>query len=207
MSASQRSLWPGLILLILGILFLLDNLEVASFGHIVRTYWPLILIIIGTSILFRRRLPALESHEPQFGSTASASSDTARASQSETSSDTISETSVFGNISVKSVSKNFRGGTLSTVFGSIDVNLTSAELAPGEQHLGANSVFGSVHITLPKDIGLYVRSSCLFGDMTIMNQKRGGIASEIVFKSDNYDTAAKKLNISASQVFGDIKIW
>lgn len=204
MSRTDRSIWPGLILLILGVLFLVNNLEVASFGHVVRTYWPLILILIGIGILFRGQRHSVYTGGSESGQTFSSA---ASGTGAETSADTISETSVFGNISLKPVSKNFRGGTLSTVFGSIDLNLTSAELAGGEQHLGANSVFGSVHITLPKDIGLYVRSSCLFGDMTIMNQKRGGIASELVFKSDNYDTATKKLNISASQVFGDIKIW
>lgn len=205
MATSYRNIWPGLILLILGILFLLDNLEVASFGHIVRTYWPLILILMGIAILFR--VPRAPLHSPKTLQQGLPPAGLHAEAGSETSGDTISQTSVFGNISIKSASRNFRGGTLSTVFGSIDLNLTSAELAAGEQHLGANSVFGSVHITLPKDIGLYVRSNCLFGDMTIMNQKKGGIASEIVFKSDNYDTAAKKLNISASQVFGDIKIW
>jgi predicted membrane protein len=47
----------------------------------------------------------------------------------------------------------------------------------------------------------------LFGKVTVLNQKRGGIGTEIFHKSDNYDAAEKKLNITASQVFGDLRIW
>jgi predicted membrane protein len=207
MPTSYRNIWPGLILLILGILFLLNNLEMMSFGYIARTYWPLILILIGLSMLIRSQRPPVRMEVSAPGPASSFGSGAAHGPTSETSADTVSETSVFGNISLKPTSRNFKGGTLSTVFGTIDLNLSSAELATGEQHLSANSVFGSVHITLPKDIGLYVRSTCLLGDITVMNQKKGGIVSDVAFKSDNYDTSTKKLVISASQVLGEIKIW
>ena len=199
MSRTNRSLWPGVIIIIIGLLFLLESLEVASFRYLIRTYWPVLLILVGLGILFRGRR----------GSDPSRTSERAEPPSlgSETSADRISESSFFGNISLKLTSKNFGGGTLSAVFGGIDLNLSSAELAPGEQRLGMNSVFGSCRVTLPKEVGVFVRASCLFGDMTVMNQKKEGIASEITFKSENYDAAKKKIYINASQVFGDIKIW
>ena len=213
MSNTNRSLWPGLILLLLGIIFLLNNLEISSVGHLIGTYWPLILILVGIGILIKSQRPSMlasrtpgqegESHASQGPSSAAHLTGTS----SETGADTVSESSVFGNISLKPVSRNFKGGALTTVFGNIDLNLTSAELAAGEQHLDLHSVFGGVHITLPRDIGLLVRGNCLFGEITVLNQKKGGIASDITFRSENYDSAVKKLNINASQVFGDIKIW
>jgi uncharacterized membrane protein HdeD (DUF308 family) len=53
MSRTNRSVWPGIILLVLGVLFLLDNLDVASSEQVVRTYWPVVLIISGLSLLTR----------------------------------------------------------------------------------------------------------------------------------------------------------
>jgi predicted membrane protein len=199
MSTRKHSFWPGVILVILGVLFLLDTLEVSSFSHIVRTYWPLILIIVGIALLLKSQrdwMTAGDSTSRQEGYRGV-----------ETSADVISESSIFGNIVVKPTSKNFRGGNISAVFGNVELNLASMELAPGEQHLSVHGVFGGVRVTLPKDMGLIVRGNCLFGEVTVLNQKRGGIGSELFHKSDNYDTAEKKLNITASQVFGDLRIW
>jgi len=53
MSRTNRSVWPGITLLVLGVLFLLDNLDVASSEQVVRTYWPVVLIISGLSLLTR----------------------------------------------------------------------------------------------------------------------------------------------------------
>jgi predicted membrane protein len=199
MSRTKHSFWPGVILVILGVLFLLDTLDVSSFSHIVRTYWPLILIIVGIALLLKS--------QRDWMTTGTSTAQGEGYQGVETSADVISESSVFGNIFIKPTSKNFRGGSVSAVFGNLELNLASVELAPGEQHLGVHGVFGGVRVTLPKDVGLMVRGNCLFGEVTVLNQKRGGIGSELFHKSDNYDTAEKKLNITASQVFGDLRIW
>lgn len=45
----------GLILIVLGVLLLADNLFPAfSLTHVVRTWWPLALIVLGVSMLFRK---------------------------------------------------------------------------------------------------------------------------------------------------------
>jgi predicted membrane protein len=188
-----------MIRLVLGVLFLLDNLEVASFGHVVRIYWPLILVFLGIAFLLRRQRVAPRVEEPK------SSGGTHEGTESPA--DTISETSVFGKTYVRATSKNFKGGSVSTVFGNVEINLASAELAMGEQHLGVHGVFGGVRITLPKDVGVMVRGNCMFGDIIVLNQKRGGIGSEVLYKSENYDSAERKLNITASQVFGGVRIW
>jgi len=42
----------GIILVILGTIFLLDELNIFYFGDIFRTYWPLLIILYGVGILF-----------------------------------------------------------------------------------------------------------------------------------------------------------
>jgi predicted membrane protein len=42
----------GIFLIILGVLFLLDEFDIFYFGDILRTYWPLLIVLYGISSLF-----------------------------------------------------------------------------------------------------------------------------------------------------------
>jgi len=59
----QGRIFWGLVLVILGVLFLLDQMDRLDFGYIISTYWPVILIALGLSILvgnrFRHQGPGL----------------------------------------------------------------------------------------------------------------------------------------------------
>ena len=52
----MRPIVPALILIVLGIFFLLNNLGLwdVSLARIIHTWWPLILILVGISMLFKR---------------------------------------------------------------------------------------------------------------------------------------------------------
>ena len=45
----------GMILIVLGTLFLLERLRLAEFGDAFRYYWPMIFVLIGIPKLFSRR--------------------------------------------------------------------------------------------------------------------------------------------------------
>lgn len=44
----------GMVLVTLGVLFLLDRFDVADFGDVIRTWWPLFVIVPAIPKLFRR---------------------------------------------------------------------------------------------------------------------------------------------------------
>lgn len=50
----HRSLWPGIFLIIIGVFFLLDNLDMIDWinKHLL---WPIIIILIGVWLLIKRR--------------------------------------------------------------------------------------------------------------------------------------------------------
>ncbi len=48
---SQRRIFWGLLLIVVGTLFLLDRMERVDFGDLVSRYWPVVFILIGISIL------------------------------------------------------------------------------------------------------------------------------------------------------------
>jgi hypothetical protein len=47
-----NGLFGGLVLIGLGVLFLLDRLEIRDFGHLIRAYWPMIVVLVGVGRLF-----------------------------------------------------------------------------------------------------------------------------------------------------------
>ena len=53
-SHQGRIFW-GLILVVIGGLFLLDRLGGFDFGYLISTYWPVIIMILGLSILIGNR--------------------------------------------------------------------------------------------------------------------------------------------------------
>ncbi len=64
MSQSQRSrVFWGLFLIIIGILFLLQEMGKINVGRVISTYWPAIFILIGLSLLisqgYKKSSPAL----------------------------------------------------------------------------------------------------------------------------------------------------
>ena len=54
-----RLLTGGVIMVAVGMLFLLSNLDVANFHRIIRRHWPLIIVMVGLTKLF--------SHERVWG--------------------------------------------------------------------------------------------------------------------------------------------
>jgi predicted membrane protein len=78
------------------------------------------------------------------------------------------------------------------------MNLAAAGLARGEQHLGVHAVFGELRISLPKNLGAMVSGNCLFGEVITLNQRKGGIGSEILYRTENHDSIILQIENSTS---------
>ena len=49
---NRRSIFGGLLLIVLGVLFLIDRFDPAfRLGHLVRLYWPVLIILWGVAKL------------------------------------------------------------------------------------------------------------------------------------------------------------
>jgi lia operon protein LiaF len=190
----------GIILVGLGILFLLDTLDIAHFGELISTWWPLILILIGFNILMRQKQEKREKigdvAENVFGDSSHA-----------VNSNSISYSNVFGDLDVKVTSHEFRGGFVSTTFGDSVIDLSGSEMVDGESLLRIDGVFGDVHVLAPKNCGVLVTAKTVFGDVKVMGERKTGFAQEIIQKSPDYDAAPKKLKLYMNLVFGDVMVW
>jgi predicted membrane protein len=202
----------GIILIIIGVLFLLDNFGYASFGELIHDYWPVILIIIGLSLLMRKSDTFMDSSTSscgcESGGPSSKQEETQNSSHgfSSSSSEKVSANNTFGDVNMVLTSKSFQGGNINTVFGEVDVDASSIELAPGEQVLQVHTVFGRTRISLPKGIAVRITADTSFGKLRVMEIYKNGIFQDIDYSTDGYDMAEKKLRLIVGQVFGDLRI-
>ena len=193
--------WFGSALILIGVLLLLGEIDLFDFGYILRTYWPLILIIVGVYMLVVRR--GVWVHRSAADKKwAAFSSGNATVSEG----DVINSSSVFGDVHVRVTSQKFRGGTVSTVFGSAKVDLSGALVDTGKQHLRVNGTFGDIKIRLRPEIPVSITARTSFGSARIMGESREGISSEIRYESPGFEASERGLVIEANQSFGDITI-
>jgi hypothetical protein len=198
--ARSRGRWLGFALIIIGLIFLLDSTGTLDFGDVIRTYWPLLLVLWGLGVLtrpsrWRRHLfPAAAGVQPAAG--------TAGMDASES----LSSSNILGDVDVRVTSPAFRGGSARTVFGDITVDCRQGGLADGEHRLTVSGVFGTSRVLLPAGVAVDVTANTLAGDATVLDQKRSGIGASLRYTAPGYEGAAKRLRVSVSQVFGDVDV-
>ena len=187
----RRNLFIGIVLITFGVLFLLDNLGIAEMGDVIHNFWPLILILWGLSIVLRGRTKSPTMH-----------AEVAQSIEHEL----LHQSSVFGSMFVSVTSQNFKGGSVSTVFGDCDIDLSHSVIAEGEHELRVHGVFGDTSIILPQGAGVAVTASSTFGSITVLGQRKDGMMSDLQVTSNEYQASTKRLKISVSKVFGDARI-
>ncbi|MBL7847709.1 MAG: hypothetical protein JNL40_09600 [Cyclobacteriaceae bacterium] len=129
---------------LVGAVFLADDI----FGYfdldISRYFWPCVIIAIGLYMIFKPR-----HKEWTWDSTVSAE-------------DVINTTAVFGGSKTNVISKNFKGGEISTIFGGNDINLTQADFQ-GTVVLQSSTAFGGVKLIAPAHWNIKSEIVCIFG--------------------------------------------
>jgi len=108
--------------------------------------------------------------------------------------DTLYVNSVFSNIEKTILSKNFKGGRITNVFGSTELDFTHADLT-GAAVLDLSLVFGAVSLTVPCDWRVETDLSQLLA--TVDDYRND------VYKTRNSD---KVLTIKGSSVFANVEI-
>ncbi len=194
-----------MLLILLGVGILLDNLGVLDFEQAFHDYWPLLLILWGISVIMKRRRspppPAPGAPSPPSPEMQAPDSSSAVAS-----SDLVHQSNVFGDLVTKITSQSFRGGSVSTVFGNCDLDISDAAFASGDHELRVHGVFGDSTITLPRDAAVTITAHSLFGDVSILGEHKHGISTDITATTPAYATQTNRLRLNITKVFGDIRV-
>ena len=144
-SISRSSITGGLIVTAVGVVFLLNNLNMwdISLGML----WPAALVAIGVSILFgsaRARVAGGTGDAPPAGND-------------------LYISSLFSGANRRIDSQNFTGGSISTTFGGAEVDLRGSAIAGDAATINVNATFGGVKLQVPHDWAVDVRVAATFG--------------------------------------------
>ena len=115
----------------------------------------------------------------------------------------VKHSSAFGDISIKVRTENFSGGSASTVFGTISIDLSEVRKIIGYGQLDLHTVFGDITVRVPAGMPVEVRSSGVFGEL---KAPEGGSFEGKCYRSPGEESDGGKLVIDCSQVFGDVEI-
>ncbi|MDA0194545.1 MAG: DUF5668 domain-containing protein [Bacteroidetes bacterium] len=132
----------GLVLLIIGTVFLLPDIFNISIRSLFQ-YWPLLLILAGVSIILRRR------HNDH--------------GYSKDDVDYIDELNILGGQKTQVTSQNFRGGKITSILGGSELDLSKAKLGQEIVLLDTFSMFGGTKIIVPESWTLKFEVFSLFG--------------------------------------------
>lgn len=137
----------GFLFLGIGGFFLLP--EVFEFLNLprfrIRDWWPVVLIIIGISIVLRRR----DSRDKRNG---------------EIDDDYLDDTSIFGGSEKSFTSQNFKGGKVTAIFGGSQIDFSAAKLSEEQDVvLDVFVMFGGNEFRIPNDWTVINDSFVIFG--------------------------------------------
>lgn len=186
----------GIILIAVGAFFLYPTLcsvfpEYFMYFNIdMKTFWPVILIIIGVALVIGWLFPHKKSEYRKYKFETGTKNDSY-----EQLTDYIDKNVMFGSSEQIVLSSNFQGGEANVMFGELIIDMRRARLAEGEYVLQLNAMFGSIVLYVPSEWYIEARTNTILGSFD--DKRRQNI--EIV-------NSTSKLIIKGSAIFGSGEI-
>lgn len=166
----QKRSAAGIILSAIGLVFL--GSAFFSFNAF-SLFWPLLIIGVGVALLFK----------PNFFSGMNESGITTE--------DTFTASTIFGGLKRKIVSKAFKSGRFTTLFGGTEIDLRDAIVADNAE-IVIDSLFGGVEIIVPEGMNVVSDGAALFGAWEN--------------NTDVYEKPVSTLKVTGSVLFGGVEI-
>lgn len=156
---------------------LLALLETIFHVDIGAFFWPLLLIGIGLLLILRPRLASPDS-EVFFR--------------------------LFGGVR-RSGAWQVQNEEVWMLIGDVRLDLTQAELPPGESLFHAYGFIGDIDLKIPADTALRIHSNAFLTTAKWFGSKQDQFISPAVYTSPDYDQAEAKLKIVTYFFIADIK--
>lgn len=114
---------------------------------------------------------------------------------------------LFNQAAIANDFKDLANHKAMAVFGNVKVDLTGAPLPVGETHISAYSLFGDIEIFVPNDVGVRITGFSSLAELKLRGEKVGnGFFNVNEYRSDNYETASRRLHVEVASLFSAIKI-
>ena len=162
---------------VFGILLLLAVRDIINFDLLWKILLPLVLIIIGLSLIFKDKVSDKVKDEIKKLNKNSKDEYTATFSEQDLNFD----------------DEEFKGCELNAIFGGIKCNIKNAKLKD-DVVINASSIFGGITLYVPKDVNVKVVSNSIFG----------GVSGN--YNKNKNDKKGKTIYVNATCLFGGVEI-
>lgn len=212
----------AIVLIVLGVIFLMGNLDIidVDIGDLITTWWPLILISLGVAGVFQTRTAPIGSIfliviGVVFLLITLDVADfdilwpiviigaglwilfhnrvSSRSTAAEVDQDSVNVSALFSGSEQRITAQSFQGGNVSATFGGVELDLRAARLAESPV-LNVNVLMGGVELHIPDEWLVNVNGSPIFG------------AIECSRPQPAATDGAPTLTINASVAFGGLDI-
>lgn len=153
----KRNYWGGLTVMAVGVFFLLRENACCDYISF-NIFWPFILILIGLSILFKRKPVHF------YGGTGQARNrEYAQETYASENGFVVSD-STFGSVQQIVLDPVFKGGRLKCTFGSSILDLRRTKLEEAETYIDVECTFGGIAIYLPGEWNVQTQVQTIIGE-------------------------------------------
>jgi predicted membrane protein len=162
---TQRGRLFGILLIGFGVALQLHEFGIARFSWGV--IWGLVWIAAGVLVLWG----SLEARK--------------RPPSAETGGDVralLNEVAIFGGIERRITTQDFQGGSVTAIFGGVELDMSEANMQKEEATLDVNAVFGGVEIRVPDSWQVVSRGAPIFGGYVDKTRIRRPAASRPGFR-------------------------
>ena len=90
--------------------------------------------------------------------------------------------------------------------GDLDLDLTTAILPEGESFINLSGWVGDITVLVPDDLALQATVELKLGEAKLIGETQSGSPSLMTYKSENYDTAEKKVNLHITLSIGQVHV-
>ena len=178
----------GLVFMFIGVVTLADGMGLInfSFGYLLSSFWPLILIGLGALMLYE--------------------SNRARASGLPVSSDRIEHDSIFGDFKLTQPGWQLRDVRVNSVIGDMKIDLSKANVPPGETTLDLHAVIGDIDVWAPPDLPVSLDARCTFVSVNQFGRKQDVMLRSYHDEPPEYAAAPQRVRVRVDLVFGDVNL-
>lgn len=169
----------GIILASIGKFFLIDRLSLiypqdTFYEQFTSVYWPVLIIVVGLLIFIRLLFrPKRCFFRCRFEDDTRCRFEKSRREAKKDNIDgSIHYSYIFSGTEDVFLEPEFKGGTIETVFGGVNLDLRRTSLPEGETRLYVHVLFGGVEITAPADWYIEVNPQAVFGGVNDMRPGR-----------------------------------
>jgi lia operon protein LiaF len=140
--------------------------------------FPLALILIGVGILLRPRLAGP---------------------------DTALRFTLFGPVRYGG-SWQVSNQEIWMVVGDVRLDLTQAEIPPGETLIRFFGFVGDIRLVVPEGVGVAVSSLAFFTEARMLGQKHEGVLTPLRLASDGYEGAERQIRLETTAFVAEFKV-